>query len=623
MSKKCYQLVFCGVPEGTDTARILPYLQKDLDLSQSKLQHVINNSPCVLQNATDIQVAEMTRLSLAALGCIVTCEPAVIYPHVAFAITQRDERIIKKEMSKAQRARTSLLLMCIRFDPDGSRPDIRSLLEPLEEQIDTQFRESDTILVIDESRLIVLGFATDQVGAEIVKKKALKGLANLLGSDVPITVGYCLFPHEGQTIEELLYTASKRKEAATAEPLSNHIMEPVTAAAAPDDRESTLESSHLKICFRGARGTILERLLSLDARTIWSGLSQIPQMEQQRFLAGLPVDSVLSAELEGLIATRDSFRPEPADDQPFMAIFSQLDLDSDLLGRVKLHQEVMAKLSCYEELPTLPSVATQIYSIASDPLSSASELADIIMNDPALTSKLLKTVNSAFYGSPQQISSVKQAVVLLGMDEIVGIAFGLAAAKVFNIKAAAGPIDPKQLWRHSVDTALVAQHLCSKTPQFRTMGAFTAGLLHDVGKIFLIENFPEEYRLTICGNPGSRLPLFEFEEELFGLNHAAIGKLLSAEWNLPEPLVQAITYHHRPLEAASHGGFAAMIGLADYLSHMARSSVAATPAPWLTVGHRECLIPIYTNLTAQTLDDMTVEIAGLIAENEDYLADSH
>lgn len=278
-------------------------------------------------------------------------------------------------------------------------------------------------------------------------------------------------------------------------------------------------------------------------------MSQIPHMEQQEFLARLPLASPLTVELEEFMATRNTSRPEPADGHNFKAIIRQLDPSSDLQERTKLHQEVMAKLSCYKELPTLPSIATQIYSIASDPYSSAAELADIIMNDPALTSKLFKTVNSAFYGSPQQISSVKQAVVLLGMEEIVGIAFGLAAAKVFNIKAASGPIDPKLLWRHSVGTALIAQHLCRTIPQYRNQGAFTAGLLHDVGKIFLIENFPTEYSF-ICANPDSRLPLYELEGELFGLNHAAIGKLLSSEWNLPEPLVHAESHSYR--RARSH-----------------------------------------------------------------------
>lgn len=144
-------------------------------------------------------------------------------------------------------------------------PDyIPSLFEQLEDQISTHFRESDTVLTIDESRLMVLGFATDQVGAEIVRKKALQGLASLLGSDVLINVGYCLFPHEGETIEELLFMASKRKEASAAGPISRHIEEPVPAAVSREVQDGDLDSSRLNLCFSEARGTNFERLLTLD-----------------------------------------------------------------------------------------------------------------------------------------------------------------------------------------------------------------------------------------------------------------------------------------------------------------------------------------------------------------------
>jgi len=103
-------------------------------------------------------------------------------------------------------------------------------------------------------------------------------------------------------------------------------------------------------------------------------------------------------------------------------------LEPGITRRDVMAAKVMSILKQSNDLPTLPSVANQIFSIASDPNSSATELADLISRDPALTSKLLKTVNSAFYGSPQKISSVKYAISLLGTEEIVDLSFGLAAA---------------------------------------------------------------------------------------------------------------------------------------------------------------------------------------------------
>jgi HD-like signal output (HDOD) protein len=623
MSENCYQLFFNGVLIDADLDSILSYLQKELNLSPGKLEYIVNSLPCALYTAATIQSAERVRISLTEMGCLVSSEQAVTYPHLAFAIPQRHERVIKKELSKAQRARTGLMLMYTRVERTTIKTGSRSLLEPVEDQIETFFRDSDTVLTIDESSMLVLCFATDQIGAEIIKNKAEQALSFLMGSDATIMIGYGLFPQEGETIEELLSTASTPRETGKS-PLTERTCEPVSATASHNKLDTVPDTSCLQLCFNTAHGSAFKRLLELDAAILWSGLSRTPQETQKKFIARLPSDAPHTAELEKLMANRLDPLPWTGanDDQLYRANISRQDPDFALPDQTVLHQQVMAKLSCYEDLPTLPSVATQIYSIASDPHSSAAELADIIMKDPALTSKLLKIVNSAFYGCPQQINSVKQAVVLLGMDDIVGIAFGLAAAKVFDVTTTTSLVDPKQLWRHSVGTALIAQHLCSGIPGYRNQGAFTAGLLHDVGKIFLIENFPSEYCIASAGSD-EILPPYEREEEVFGQNHAAIGKLLSAEWNLPEPLLQAITCHHQPLEAESDTEFVAIIGLADYLYHRTFPGNSAADAPWLTVGHRNCLPDTYRNPTPETLGKMIREITEMFNQSSDYLFDSH
>ena len=282
------------------------------------------------------------------------------------------------------------------------------------------------------------------------------------------------------------------------------------------------------------------------------------------------------------------------------------------------------KLNQSEDLPTLPSVATQIFNIASDPDSSGTELAAIVTRDPALTSKLLKTVNSAFYGSPQKISSVKHAIVLLGTEEIMDIAFGLAAAKVFDIKPLQGILDPKFLWHHAICTALIAQSLGRNLPQFRDIGIFTAGLLHDVGKIFLIANYPDTYRQSSQDSDHLELPLFEMEEDYFGINHAIIGKHLSSQWNLPEVLVNAIAYHHQPYSAPSHSGVAAIAGLSNYLYYRATGAgqmpyESNGKTQWLTVGHWIFLAQLFRNLDTRMLDDMTRSAAAIMEENREYL----
>lgn len=223
----------------------------------------------------------------------------------------------------------------------------------------------------------------------------------------------------------------------------------------------------------------------------------------------------------------------------------------------------------------------------------------------------------------KKISSVAQAVVLLGTDEIVDIAFGLAAAKIFDVKPLKGLIDPNALWHHALCTALIAQNLCRQIPEYADI-AFTAGLLHDVGKIFLIEKFADMYSKTFANKENHDLPLFEMEEDIFGTNHAIIGKDLSSRWNLPESLINAIAYHHQPFSAPNHSGLAAITGLADYLYYKTVSEEnlfqdESGLIHWLTSGHWMFINRFFNDMGTGKLNDMAQEAAAVIEKNQDFL----
>jgi HD-like signal output (HDOD) protein len=297
-----------------------------------------------------------------------------------------------------------------------------------------------------------------------------------------------------------------------------------------------------------------------------------------------------------------------------------MNLEEGLEERKQTEKQVRILLNQVEALPTLPSVATHVFHIASDPHSSADDLTAIISNDPPLTSKLLKIVNSAFYGFPQRIGTVRQAVVILGSEEIVNLSFGLVASKVFEKTGQPGSFSPRDLWRHSLSTALIAQNICQRYPDFQKSGVFTSGLLHDFGKIFLIENFNQAYEDIYEAVSRNNLPLFEMEEDRFGLSHAAIGEFLASNWNLPDTLIQAIACHHHPLLAPQHAQFAAIVGLADYLAHRAVAPEGAhgegpTLVPQLTFGHWTMLTALFGNLDASTLDAMVEEAVTVIENN--------
>jgi HD-like signal output (HDOD) protein len=381
----------------------------------------------------------------------------------------------------------------------------------------------------------------------------------------------------------------------------------------------------LQRCFTEARGKIFQRLLGLDPQILWLGLSRFDEIEQREFLTRLPFDSPLCPVLKEMIDSQCDTTADEAEGHHFEAIIHQMELEEGLHERKQMQQEVLSTLNRAEALPTLPSIATHVFKIASNPKSSAADITRIIVNDPPLTSKLLKIVNSAFYGFPQKVANVKQAVVILGTQEIMDLAFGLAAAKVFQIKPFEGLSDPRALWHHSMGTALIAQDLCLKLPQCQTFGGFTAGLLHDFGKIFLMENFSESYGQLYADAAQRNLPTFELEEDRLGLNHSVIGEALASNWNLPDSLVEAVAFHHRPCSAPKHPQLAAIVGLADYVYYQATMAKKQPDEPRfltppMTYGHASILMELYQDLNAEALETMTENAIAILHRNQDLFA---
>ena len=204
-----------------------------------------------------------------------------------------------------------------------------------------------------------------------------------------------------------------------------------------------------------------------------------------------------------------------------------MDFEKALLERKKRQATVIAKIHRLESLSTIPSVAIQIYNVAMDPKSEIDDIQKMIQLDQVMTLKILKLVNSSYYGLSQKVNSVKEAVIILGTDEIINMAFGLSLSESFKGSGSGGLIDPKALWKHSVETALIGKHLCRGKKKFADEGIFAACILHDFGKLFLIENFPDEYRLIIERSKEMHLPIYDLEEEVFGYNHGVISGIIA------------------------------------------------------------------------------------------------
>ena len=220
--------------------------------------------------------------------------------------------------------------------------------------------------------------------------------------------------------------------------------------------------------------------------------------------------------------------------------------------------------SIVEELPTLPSVMFEVLAVAEDERSTASDLEDVIMRDQALSAKILKVANSAYYGIPRSVDTVSRATVLLGFQTVVGLALTVS---VYDTLWGAGKghyLDRRELWKHSLGVATAARFLSPNRNSKEAAVGFTAGMLHDVGKTIFDSHLSEEYGKVIEECHRQQTPIYQVEIAILGIDHGELGSRVARRWQLPEILCESIRCHHVPGQAATDfARMSALINLAD------------------------------------------------------------
>ncbi len=216
-------------------------------------------------------------------------------------------------------------------------------------------------------------------------------------------------------------------------------------------------------------------------------------------------------------------------------------------------------------LPALPMIVTQLLEAVDDPHTSASELASLISSDTALATRLLKLANSAYYGFPRRIGTVNLAVVVLGFETVRDLCLSVLITDCFFQGADKMPIDMEEFWRHSLSVAI-----CTRIV-YRTSGAkhpgegFIAGLVHDIGRLFLARYFPEDYTRVLNTVEKDGLNLMDAERKVFSTTHSVAGAWLIDEWNLPVWLVESTKNHHCFIENTERKQLSQSVCLADKL----------------------------------------------------------
>jgi HD-like signal output (HDOD) protein len=217
-------------------------------------------------------------------------------------------------------------------------------------------------------------------------------------------------------------------------------------------------------------------------------------------------------------------------------------------------------------IATLPEITVQIIELVEDPDSSARDLHSMISSDLALTARMLKVVNSAFYGLPRQIASINRAVSLLGLNAVKNIAVAASLAKLFRDGELGPHFDARDLWLHSCVTASTARIIAKSNRKNAVDEAFLAGLVHDVGVLVELQHdratFAEAVKRSAAGRD-----LRECERECLGNDHEGFGAALCEYWKFPSSLVWVAGHHHDPVSVpAANRDLPMIVHVADRIA---------------------------------------------------------
>jgi putative nucleotidyltransferase with HDIG domain len=199
------------------------------------------------------------------------------------------------------------------------------------------------------------------------------------------------------------------------------------------------------------------------------------------------------------------------------------------------------------QLPTLPTIVTQLIALVGNPRSSAREIAQLVSTDQALTAKILKVANSAFYGFAREIATVQLAIVVLGLEMVKNLGLSVTVLKRFSSGREHRLFDRQRFWEHAIGCGVAGRLLARRLKRNSLADeAFVAGVLHDIGKLILIEYFTDEFSEALELAQAEGISIEAAEEKTLGVTHADIGGWLAEKWNLPPNLVNAIAFHHHP-----------------------------------------------------------------------------
>lgn len=235
-------------------------------------------------------------------------------------------------------------------------------------------------------------------------------------------------------------------------------------------------------------------------------------------------------------------------------------------------EEIIAQV---DEFPTLPTIYSKLLDMLSDPHTTATSLAAFISNDPSATTKILKTVNSPIYGLQGKIDTMSQAISHIGFNEVKNLVLALSVIDLFSKLDSIENFSLVDFWKHSIAVGVISKLLGKRLEMKKIEPFYLAGILHDIGKIFFLRAFSDEYTQVVRTAIFEEKCLSEIENRRFGINHLEAGYLVARKWQLPETILKCIQFHNDGRVDGELDEQVACIHLADTIANILELGVSA------------------------------------------------
>ena len=220
-----------------------------------------------------------------------------------------------------------------------------------------------------------------------------------------------------------------------------------------------------------------------------------------------------------------------------------------------------------KSFPGMPGAAVKLLGLLDDPAMRVSQIEEILRQDPGLTANVLRLANSAYFGIPSKIGSIRQAVILLGLKRLIQMVIAACVSAIMDKPVPGYDLPPGELWRHSIAVSVAAEGLVKVLKIDAAEEIFTAALLHDVGKMVLGEYVKDDFsKIEAAVSQG--MSFEKAETVALGTNHADVGGRILIRWSLPAEIVNAVQWHHEPEAAEQASTMLDIVHVANFLSIM-------------------------------------------------------